>query len=274
MTWLRHVTIVVTLASFASPFGRAGRNVVPFDPTAQLERMPPDLETKFALSALPLDLREGASVLLLDPAKGYFLSRAGKNGFTCIVMRTEWMWPQMPFRDDIFVPICYDKEGSKKMLPVWLDVATLRAQGIAPKPVYEEIIRRFEHGTYQKPDRAGISYMTAPVMRTYPAPDATEVMTMVAPHYMFYAPNVKNIDIGGKPGSAYPFVLPQGPGPHDVIVLLMGETEKRKVVNEGGELLKELCTYRKYLCVESSSVFANSSKPLLNTPFGERTDGE
>ena len=95
------------------------------------------------------------------------------------------------------------------MLLVWLDLAALRAQGIAPKPVYEQIMQRFEHGTYQKPDRAGISYMTAPLMRTYPAPDATEVMTMVAPHYMFYAPNVKNVDIGGKPGSAYPFVLPQ-----------------------------------------------------------------
>lgn len=253
MNWFRCHTMIVTLASFALPFGAAGRNAVLTDPPAHIERMPPGLETKFALSALPPDLREGASVFLLDPASGYVQSRAGKNGFTCIVMRTEWMWPRMPFRDDIFTPICYDKEGSKKMLPVWLDVAALRAQGIAPKPVYEEIMRRFEHDTYQKPDRAGISYMTAPLMRTYPAPDATEVMTMVAPHYMFYAPNVKNLDIGGKPGSAYPFVLPQGPGPHDVIIVPVGETEKARILADSSDLLKELCSYRKYLCVQNSA---------------------
>jgi hypothetical protein len=76
---------------------------------------------------------------------------------------------------------------------------------------------------------------------------------MVGPHYMFYAPNVKDNDIGGKPFSQYPFVLPQGPGPHDVIILLVGEAEKGKILEESKGLLGELCAYRKYLCVDAAS---------------------
>ena len=219
----------------------------------KLERMPESLENRFALSALPPHLRDSATTYALDPQKGYVVDRKGTNGFSCIVMRTEWSWPQLAFRDDIFVPICYDDEGSKKMLPVWMDAAKLRAQGLGPRQVYEETMKKFDNGTYQKPARAGISYMIAPFMRTYPSPDATEVVTMSMPHYMFYAPNVKDADIGGKPLSQYPFALPQGPGPHDVIILLVGQAEKTKIVADSADLLSELCSYRKFLCLASAN---------------------
>jgi hypothetical protein len=221
--------------------------------SSKLEKMPESLEVRFALSALPPHLRDGATVYLLDPAKGYVLNRKGTNGSSCFVMRTEWLWPQLAFRDDIFVPISYDEEGSKKMMPVWMDVAQMRARGLPPSQVYEEIMKKFGNGTYQKPARSGISYMTAPLMRSYPAPGATEVITMQAPHYMFYAPNVKDADIGGKPFSPYPFILQQGPGPHDVIILLVGETEKAKILADSVDLVKELCSYRKYLCLDAES---------------------
>jgi len=219
----------------------------------RLEKMPESLEARFALSALPPHLRDGATIYLLDPAKGYVLNRKGTNGVSCFVMRTEWLWPQFSFRDDIFVPMSYDEEGSKKMMPVWMDAAQMRARGLPPEQVYEEIMKKFGNGTYQKPARSGISYMTAPLIRSYPAPSATEVVTFSGPHYMFYSPNVRDADIGGKPFSPYPFVLTQGPGAHDVIILLVGETEKAKILAESGELLKELCTYRKYLCLNTES---------------------
>jgi hypothetical protein len=217
----------------------------------KLERMPESLEERFALSALPPHLRDGATTYALDPQRGYVVHRKGTNGFSCIVMRTEWSWPQLAFRDDIFVPICYDDEGSKKMLPVWMDAAKLRARGLGPRQVYEETMKKFDNGTYQKPARAGISYMIAPFMRTYASPDATEVASMSMPHYMFYAPNVKDADIGGKPLSQYPFALPQGPGPHDVIILVVGQAEKTKILADSADLLSELCSYRKVLCLAS-----------------------
>jgi len=160
---------------------------------------------------------------------------------------------QFAFRDDIFVPICYDAEGSKKMLAVWMDVAKLRARGLGPKQVYAETMKKFANGTYQKPVCTGVSYMTAPLMRTYPSLDATEVVTMSMPHYMFYAPNVKAADIGGKHLSPYPFALPQGPGPHDVIILLVGQAEKTKILADSADLLDELCSYRRFLCLDSAN---------------------
>src|SRR5580704_17614834 len=59
-----------------------------------LEKMPADLERDYALSALPPDLRKGASVYLLDPAKGYYLASKGSNGFVTFVARTEWEWSE------------------------------------------------------------------------------------------------------------------------------------------------------------------------------------
>jgi hypothetical protein len=245
------VSLLFACMSCLAQTGKTNGSIDPLGP--KLETMPQSLEVRFALSALPPHLRDGATIYLLDPAKGYILNRKGTNGASCFVMRTEWLWPQFAFRDDIFVPMSYDEEGSKKMMPVWMDVAQMRARGLPPRQVYEEIMKRFGNGTYQKPARSGISYMTAPLMRSYPAPSATEVVTFSGPHYMFYAPNVKDADIGGKPFSPFPFVLTQGPGAHDVIILLVGETEKAKILAESGDLLNELCTYRKYLCLNTGS---------------------
>src|ERR1700743_927886 len=49
--------------------------------TWQLEKLPPALETAYALSSLPPQLRPGATVYLLDPNKGYYVARKGNNGF-------------------------------------------------------------------------------------------------------------------------------------------------------------------------------------------------
>ncbi len=253
MNHLPRVAFLLLLAyvSYLAKTGKSNGSVDALSP--KLEQMPQSLEARFALSALPPHLREGATIYVLDPAKGYILNRRGTNGFSCFVMRTEWMWPQFSFRDDIFVPMSYDEEGSAKMMPVWADAAQMRARGLTPKQVYEEIMKNFGNSTYQKPARSGISYMTAPLMRSYPAPDATEVVTFSGPHYMFYAPNIKDADIGGKPFSPYPFILPQGPGPHDVIIVLIGETEKAKILEDSKDLLNELCSYRKYLCLDAGS---------------------
>ncbi len=224
----------------------------------QLEKMPGALEVRLALSALPPHLRDDATVYTLDPTKGYMLNRQGTNGMNCLVIRTEWEWPQLAFRDDIFIPISFDSEGSKKIMPIWFDSAKLRARGLTPKQVYEQITKKIHEGDYPKPTRAGISYMVAPLMRTYPAPSAQEVMTMNMPHYMFYGPDhVTDADIGGKPFSHEPFILVQGPT--DYIIHLAGETEKVKILEDSKGLLADLCSYRAYLCAKQESHDHSSS---------------
>jgi len=217
----------------------------------KLEKMPESLENSFALSAIPSHLREGATTYVLDPAKGYVLSHKGTNGVTCIVVRTDWQWPDSSFRDDIFWPVCYDAEGSKTLLQDYVFAAELRARGMDAKQVYDQVTKRFGTAAYPNPSRSGVSYMIAPLMRGYthgPIP-----MTMNMPHYMFYAPNVKNNDIGGTGFGQYPFILSMSPGRDDYIILLVGETEKAKILLESKDLLAELCSYRDYLCTTDAT---------------------
>src|SRR3978361_1855552 len=95
----------------------------PADP--KLEKMPVGLEPDFALSALPPKLRPGATVYLLDPAKGYYVARKGSNGFICFVTRTAWEWAE--FRNDIYTAISYDAEGAKMIFPAYEAAAAMRA---------------------------------------------------------------------------------------------------------------------------------------------------
>jgi len=100
--------------------------------------MPAKLETQFALSALPPAMRDQATVYLLDLNKGYQLFRQGTSGVTCLVERTAW--EQAEFRNDIYVPLCYDAAGSKTFLKVIMDAAALLIQGTGPVALRTELL--------------------------------------------------------------------------------------------------------------------------------------
>jgi hypothetical protein len=213
-----------------------------------IEQMAAKLETQFALSALPPAMRDQATVYLLDPKKGYQLSRQGTSGVTCLVERTAW--EQADFRNDIYVPLCYDAEGSKSFLKVIIDVATLRLQEMSPVALKAEIENRYKNKTYKVPEKAGLSYMIAPVMRTWTLPDM-KVHTMPMPHLMFYAPKITNEDIGAVPTSSllYPFAMKEGIAEQSYMIQLIGEAEKAKIIADEKTLLDDLCAYRDVLCL-------------------------
>ena len=213
-----------------------------------MEQMPAKLETQFALSALPPAMRDQATVYLLNPKNGYQLSRQGTSGVTCLVERTAW--EQADFRSDIYVPLCYDAEGSKTFLKVIMDAAMLRIQGMSPAALKAETENRYKNKTYQVPEKAGLSYMVAPIMRTWMLPD-WQVHTMPMPHLMFYAPNIKNEDIGAVPNSSllYPFIFKEGIAEQSYMIQLIGEAEKARIMDDERSLLDDLCTYRDVLCL-------------------------
>lgn len=221
-----------------------------------LERMPADLETRYALSAIPPRLRAKAAVYLLDPQKGYYLSRPGTNGMACAVQRTQW--EAADFRNDIYYGICYDAAGVKTYFQVMLDAAALRAQGMGPAALKTEIEKRFRDKTYVPPAKAGLSYMIAPIMRTFGPPDFS-VHTMAMPHLMFYAPYLTNEDIGAAPDLKdfstlqYPFVDKQGNAEHSYMIQIIGETEKAKILADEKSLIDALCAYRKVLCLTAGT---------------------
>lgn len=221
-----------------------------------IERMPAELEARYALSALPPALRDQATVYLLDPEKGYELSRQGTSGVTCIVERTAWELAD--FRNDIYIPLCYDAAGTKTYLKVIMDAAALRAQGMSPTALKAEIERRYRDKTYRVPEKAGVSYMVAPIFRTVGPPDM-KVHTMAMPHLMFYAPHITNEDIGAVPDLSdyssllYPFIDKQGNAEQSYMIQLVGEAEKAKILSDEKALLDDLCAYGDVLCLRNGS---------------------
>ena len=236
--------VAINLVGVSAPPGHAAETTI--------EQMPAKLEAQFALSALPPALRDQASVYLLDPKKGYQLSRQGTSGVTCLVERTAWELAD--FRDDIYIPLCYDAVGTRTYLQVIMDAARLRSQGMNPAALKAEIESRFRNKTYKAPEKAGLSYMVAPVFRTVGPPDM-KVRTMPMPHVMFYAPNITNEDIGAVPNLSShssllnPFIDRQGIAEQSYMIQLIGEAEKAKIMADEKTLLDDLCAYRDVLCL-------------------------
>jgi hypothetical protein len=224
-------------------------------PDWMLEKMPVDLETDFALSALPPHLRDQATVYLLDPRKGYYIARQGTNGFSTFVNRTEW--ERAEFIQDSFAAVGYDPEGTKTYMPVYLAVAEMRATGkYSPSLIRETIKKRVMDGTYKAPVRTGVSYMLSPLLRTHPNTETSDIENMVMPHYMFYAPRVDNADIGGVWDAHSPFAIDSGlilDKEHSIfnyIILPAGDTERARIIDSNKDLLRRLAEYKSYLKVD------------------------
>src|SRR2546430_16858451 len=170
--------------------------------TNGIEPLPRDLEIQLALSALPSHLRDNATVYVLNPARGFEVARKGTNGFHAFVARTgddtfKGSWPLTEYRSDILYPISFDQAGSKAQMRVFFDAAELQAKGTPPGELKKIIQDRYKAGFYKAPERAGISYMLSPVLRTYVNPEESDrVGTLNGPHVMYYAPNVSSEDIG------------------------------------------------------------------------------
>lgn len=238
--------ITISLLSISARLGQSQST------NTTLEQMPPELETRWALSALPPALRDEATVYLLDPEEGYQLFKQGTSGVACLVERTAWELAD--FRNDIYIPLCYDAAGTETYLEVIMDAASLRAQGMGSDALKAEIERRWNDGTYKVPEKAGMSYMVAPVQRTVGPPDM-DVITLSLPHLMPYAPGVTNEDIGAAPDLGdpstllWPFIDRQGIDEQSYFVLMVGQAEKAQILANEKALVDDLCAYRDVLCL-------------------------
>src|SRR5712671_3106205 len=131
-----------------------------------------------------------------------------------------------------------------------MDTAALRIQGLRPAALKAEIEKRYQDKTYRTPNKPGLSYMIAPVMRTWMLPD-WQVHTMPMQHLMFYGANLTNEDIGSTSKSfpLYPFVFKEGIVEQSYIIQMLGEEERARIMTDEKPLLDELCQYRDVLCV-------------------------
>jgi len=262
MTKILFVVVLALLVSLtASPQSA--------EKTRKLEPLPRDLEIQLALSALPPHLRDNATVYVLNPDKGFEAVRKGTNGFHTLVARTgddsfRGTWPLKVYRDDILYPISFDEAGAKAQMRVFFDAAEMQAKGTPPEEVKKIIQERYSTGYYKPPERAGVSYMLSPILRTYVNPDANDsVATSNIPHVMYYAPNVSNDEMGGAmptpeqfayymqhgrwPDTPYPFLILHGP--HGYMVQFRGAEERDAITKQYEGMLAQLCKIKEAWCL-------------------------
>ena len=226
----------------------------PTKATNQIKPLPRDLEMQLALSALPPHLRDGATVYVLNPAKGFEVARKGTNEFHAFVARTgddafRGTWPFTKYRDDILYPISFDEAGAKQNMRVFFDAAEAQAKGTPPDQLKKTIQERFKTGHYKPPERVGVSYMLSPILRTYNDPEKNDdVQTINYPHVMYYAPGVSNEDIGGgELGGVGPFVIM--PGHHGYLIQPRGKEETAAITKEYAGMLAKLCEIKDLWCL-------------------------
>jgi hypothetical protein len=237
--------------------------------TNKLAPLPRDLEIQLALSALPPHLRDNATVYVLNPDKGFEVARQGTNGFHALVARTgddtfRGTWPLKAYRDDILYPISFDEAGAKAQMRVFFDAAEMQAKGTPPEELKRIIQDRYRTHYYKAPERAGVSYMLSPILRTYVNPDETEnVATANIPHVMYYAPNVSNREVGAAtptseqlhyfsehgrwPDTPYPFLILHGP--HGYMIQFRGVAERDAITTEYEGMLARLCKIKDEWCL-------------------------
>jgi hypothetical protein len=254
---------MVSIAAGAPGSSRAATGGASIDP------LPRDLEIQLALSALPRHLRDGATVYVLNPAQGFEIARKGTNGFHTFVARTgddafSGSWPLTAYRDDILYPVSFDEAGAAANMRVFFDAAEMQARGTRPEELKKIIQERYKTHYYKAPQRAGVSYMMAPILRTYVNPDEQEVViTTINPHVMHYVPDVSNEDVGGAAlapqelrhfiehgrfrNDPDPFVIHHGV--HGYMVQFLGVTERAAIKNEYKTMLARLCKMKSVWCL-------------------------
>ncbi len=190
-----HKMIVLSAVIAAAAVSSANAEEV-----AELE---PDAEVEMALSAAPEHLRAEAGVYRLG-ADGYELVRPSANGFTCLVERE----PSLGL-----APVCHDREGSETIVPATLAKARLQRQGKSPEEIRAFLDSAYAAGRLIAPRRPGIAYMLSDHF-SQAHPETGNRQCIFPPHVMFYAPYMKNADIGAGPkhrGSVdQPWILNEG----------------------------------------------------------------
>lgn len=179
------IIVASTLAAYAFPpfaaqsGGKNGAGDKPAAPGVLLER-----EKEIALAkGAGLPEWTGQADIYWLRADGFVKVQQGTNGFSCLVIRE---------RPGTQHPVCYDPEGTRAIVPRFLDEAKLRAAGRTEEEIIAASAAAFRSGKYRAPRRAGIGYMLSRENYVWISSSAQ----WFPPHLMIYAPNLKNADIG------------------------------------------------------------------------------
>ena len=182
--------------------------------------MPREQQIALAESAAPAEVSSKATVYVLDP-KGYEKAREGTNGFSCFVGR-HFVKPT----ETTIEPQCFDAEGSRTLLPVYLHGEELRTSGKSEAEIKADIANGYKEGRFQYPSKPGFLYMMSSENRLSAITDQSS--GIFPPHLMFYAPNMTTKDIGLDTQSLekldYLGMTHPGAGDNLIVVIPMAST--------------------------------------------------
>ncbi|MEM1046778.1 MAG: hypothetical protein AAGL24_11515 [Pseudomonadota bacterium] len=219
--------------------------------------LPRDLEITLALSALPHDLRDDATVYVRDPDKGFVVHRKGGNGWATFVARTsvrfyEADW-DYTYPSDMIIPQAHDQIGQAHHMRPYFDIEAMRIDGVPPEEAKRLLRKRFADGTYSAPTRGGLSYMLAPIHRAYLAPARSgEIFTVSFPHHMPYVPNMKTSNLGTMDPHHRSGTLDHGgndTGPHGYLYFKVQPDQAEAIRREYADLLQRLCSLHANWCL-------------------------
>ncbi len=181
--------------------------------------MPRDQQITLAESAAPAEVSSKATVYVLGP-KGYEKAREGTNGFSCFVDR-QFVKPT----ETTIAPQCFDAEGSRTLLPVYLHGEELRTNGKSEAEIKADVASGYKEGRYRYPNKPGFLYMMSSQNRLSATSDKST--GIFPPHLMFYAPNMTAKDIGfgsQRPLDDLDYLGMTNPGAGDNLILVIPKT--------------------------------------------------
>ena len=180
--------------------------------------MPREQQIALAESAAPAEVSSKATVYVLG-SKGYEKAREGANSFSCVVSR-HFVKPT----ETTIEPQCFDAEGSRTLLPVYLHGEELRTNGKSEAEIKADVASGYKEGRYQYPSKPGFLYMMSSQNRLSAIPD--HGTGIFPPHLMFYAPNMTTKDIGfdAQPKLDSLGMTHPGAGDNLIVVIPMAST--------------------------------------------------
>jgi len=160
-------------------------------------------EEALALSALPSDLRERASVYIWRNGD-YVLTTASDGGFHCLVQRNH---------RDAIIPECVSESGKDSILQGIMAQTRMTAEGMDAEAVARRTEELIERGDIGSPKGPGVNYMMSAFNRIYAA--GSDRVLDIGPHAMYFAPGATNAALGGNFETAretkgFPFVAEAG----------------------------------------------------------------
>ena len=180
--------------------------------------VPRERQIALAESAAPPEVSSKATIYILG-LKGHEKAREGTNGFSCFVGR-HFIKPT----ETTIEPTCFDAEGSRTLLLVYLHGEELRSIGKSEAEIKADIANGYKEGRLKYPSKPGFLYMMSSENRLRPISDKSN--GIFPPHLMFYAPNMTTKDIGfdSQPQLDYLGMTNPGGGDNLIVVLPKAST--------------------------------------------------